>query len=402
VTLALVPGRGWLIAVVLAMALVAPASAAAAGEVAQPNTIEGVVTKAGAGGVEGAEICAIDSAEDEEVTQCAESQSGGSYQIAGIPEGAYVVRFERGESGENVASQYYDNATTLATAKVFDLGEDQLVTGIDAELKPAGKIVGSVTDATSGAPIAGATVCAFGAGEECAATRTDGGYEIMGVGEGSYELRFRSRGYEAQLGSVPVSVDADESTPPPIADAALTPEGSVSGHVYSVPFRLPVAHSLVCLFAVPGGEVGSCEYTDGKGAYWIGAAPGQYRVGFSLEVQQLFPGRKPRSDGWPTQYWNLKPALAEADVITLQRSAVSGIDATLGYVAPAQALSPPPPPRFLGPPPPPPPPPRPCRRGSHRSFRGGFPHCVRTRHRHHRHHRHHHRRHRGAPAAAGP
>lgn len=140
-----VASRSCLFAAALLVALVAPASAGAESEFAQPGAIEGVVTLAPKGiPIEGVEICATGYVEEENVNQCAISHAHGSYEVIGLPEGKYRVRFSSGESGRKLVPEYYRNAATFAAAKVLQVNERQDITGINAELQPAASGVGAV------------------------------------------------------------------------------------------------------------------------------------------------------------------------------------------------------------------------------------------------------------------
>ncbi|MBS0550499.1 MAG: carboxypeptidase regulatory-like domain-containing protein [Proteobacteria bacterium] len=122
----------------LLVALLAfPVAAHAEGGPAEPGSIEGVVTKAGGGPVKGAEVCAFDVAEEEEFTECAVTKSSGAYEIIGLDEGPYRVTFESGESGLNLATQYWMLATSPAKATILHVEERKTITGIDAAMVTA-------------------------------------------------------------------------------------------------------------------------------------------------------------------------------------------------------------------------------------------------------------------------
>lgn len=127
-------------AFVLSLAL--PVAARAENEFANPGIIEGVVTKAGGGPIEGVEACAFDVGEDEEFTECAITRSNGAYEILGLDEGPYRVTFARGESSLNLVTQYWKGATTPGKATIIRVEEGKAATGIDAAMKvaPAGAV----------------------------------------------------------------------------------------------------------------------------------------------------------------------------------------------------------------------------------------------------------------------
>ena len=129
--------RRWFFVAAIVGALLLAAVAEAESEFANPGSIEGVVTKAGGARLEGVEVCAFDVAEDEEFTECAASKSNGAYEINGLDEGPYRVEFKSGESGVNLATQYWKGAATAAKATILRVEESHTITGINAEMKVA-------------------------------------------------------------------------------------------------------------------------------------------------------------------------------------------------------------------------------------------------------------------------
>lgn len=125
------------VALALADALLLPGGADAGGEFAQPGSIEGTVTKTGGAKVKDVEVCAFDVAEDEEFTECAETDSNGFYAIDGLDEGPYRVEFKSGESGLNLATQFWKNASSAAKATIVRVEEARAVGAVNAEMKVA-------------------------------------------------------------------------------------------------------------------------------------------------------------------------------------------------------------------------------------------------------------------------
>ena len=93
--------------------------------------------------VEGIEVCASAWLEEEHFTECATTKSGGAYEILGLPEGNYRVKFTSGESGLKLVTQYWHDASTPSAATLVQIHERQAVTGIDAELQRAGSALGA-------------------------------------------------------------------------------------------------------------------------------------------------------------------------------------------------------------------------------------------------------------------
>ena len=99
--------------------------------------------------------------------------SNGKYQISGLPAGSYRVGFNQG-SNRNYLPQYYNGQTSLGSANEITVSTGQTTSGIDAALEPGGQIDGTVTDASTDAPVSGIWVYAITpTGQLIATTQTN-------------------------------------------------------------------------------------------------------------------------------------------------------------------------------------------------------------------------------------
>lgn len=325
-------GRSGVAALVaLALALLALPAAASAAD----GSIAGEVTRvAGGSAVQDAQVCA----ESEVELKCAETAADGRYEIEGLPPGGYIVSFDAGAGDPGLLRQYYDGASRWEQATEIFLASGEAKTGIDASLEEFGEIAGRAVAAQGGAAIAGIVVCAWSEDAEsefegCKSTASDGSYEFVELVPGSYELVFfpEESGYELlTLNSVSVSSGTRHSG----VDAALWPAGQVSGSVYAAVDHRPLSGVSVCAIWAPTGELVACTLTSKVGAYgFVFVEGGPWKIAFSpgpLEFETFEPGEI-KTDAWPTQFWNLKPTLAQADVISVTHgSAFTGVDAFLG------------------------------------------------------------------------
>lgn len=99
-------------------------------------------------------------------------------------DGAYSLVLSTGDYTVTVSAFGYETATATATVTA------ETTTTLDVALEPADShpVTGTVTDAASGAPVAGATVTIGGTPIEPATTGADGTYTFAAVPAGSYEL----------------------------------------------------------------------------------------------------------------------------------------------------------------------------------------------------------------------
>jgi hypothetical protein len=153
-------------------------------------------TSGGLGGspIEGIEVCA--SAVHSEGYGCAKTKSNGIYTITGLGSGNYDVEFSSPiEGGLDFVSQYWEYTHSRSAAKEVSVTAPGTTQNIDGKLEEGGRIEGKVTDASTGAELAGVLVCAStGSGEgslgECAITSSSGEYTISGLASGDYKVVF--------------------------------------------------------------------------------------------------------------------------------------------------------------------------------------------------------------------
>jgi hypothetical protein len=364
-----------------ALALFAPAAAHAAGVIA------GEVTAADGGDpIEGVSVCAYELGGDFEEF-CDATDLDGEYGIGGLDPGQYKVEFF--DESFEFLGQYYDDAEFWEDADPVTVVDGETTFEIDAELDRPAVVEGEVTAAAGGAPLEEVEVCAFG--EEtfrCDETGADGSYSIGFLWPGEYEIEFwpwtegnyspqwwqeRDRWYEADL----LQLTAGETKTG--IDAELTLAGQIKGTVSAAATGAPLGEIPVCSIDPAADQLYTCVETSQSGQYTLRRLnSAQYKVVFSPDFTEFFPGEEPFDDGYPTQFWNGKPTLAAADLIGLTApNTVTGIDAR------------------LGPPPPPPAPPAPlpspavqkkkkpagkaCRKGFKKKKVKGKKRCVKIR-----------------------
>ena len=128
----------------------------------------------------------------------AETGLRGSYVIAGLAPGTYQVYFSPVCVGElaAVASTWYKDQTSQATAALVKVTAGQQHGGVDAALADDGGVTGTVTEAARDVPVTGLCVTAAGLGPLAggppvtAVTAADGSYLINALQPGRYTTRF--------------------------------------------------------------------------------------------------------------------------------------------------------------------------------------------------------------------
>jgi carboxypeptidase family protein len=209
--------------------------------------LEGKVTDASSRDpIQGIEVCAFASdyellgeqeSEYEHAEGCEKTAAGGEYEISGLsPGGYYVVFFSLPETNLDYVGELYSGASELSAATLVPVTAEKTTPNIEAQLSLGAEISGRLTDAQTGAPVAGAYVCALRTSAKspleslsCAFSEANGEYTLRGLPSGSYKLGFVAKGFEIAYyngKSTAAEADAVSVVAPGLTtgiDDALTP-----------------------------------------------------------------------------------------------------------------------------------------------------------------------------------
>ena len=242
----------------------------------------------------------------------------GTYTIAGLGSGRYTVEFSPCGNQNLITVVAHVRVTARHTTA-----------GVNAAMRPGGSIAGTVT--AGSATVSGACVEVYsGSSAEPVAfgsTGTDGSYVATGLPAGSYTVYFNDphcldsapglapqwyNGQATQATAKSVSVTVGNTTPS--IDAALQPDGEITGTVSASGSATPLSGA--CVTAFPQSANGSLPVvavTSATGYTLADMLPGQYRVQFSAGCG---------ATGYATQSY---PKI----ITVVANQTVSGISATL-------------------------------------------------------------------------
>jgi hypothetical protein len=143
-------------------------------------------------------LCVDALAVSGEIGTSAITQQDGTFTLTNLPAGQYVVYFNDSgcaETPTDLASQWYPAAATEQSATVVTVAAGKVTALPSVTLPPDGGIAGIVTSAASG-PLSGACVIATpsipGSLPIYGVTRGSGGYSILGLQPGTYQVEFSS------------------------------------------------------------------------------------------------------------------------------------------------------------------------------------------------------------------
>lgn len=280
---------------------------------------------------------------------CSNSSSGyastdanGVYTVTAVPTGNYRVDFDPTSSSSALTKeyieQYYNNKPDSSSATPVAVTAPNVVNNIDAALLHGGQIKGLVTAPGSiGVPDVDIvyshdnTTYYYNI-----TTDATGAYTITGLVSGTYRVEFSpstdgaSKDYAYQFYSGKttwttantVTVTAPNVTP---NINQVLPLGShITGRVTTADTSSPMQYASITVYASDGDSV-DYPSTNASGVYTTTALPtGTYRIQFSPSYAQQVTYTK--------QYYNNKPTLALADVVSVTApNLVSNIDATLAH-----------------------------------------------------------------------
>ncbi|NCC34892.1 MAG: hypothetical protein EOM24_23195, partial [Chloroflexia bacterium] len=296
--------------------------------------IAGQVTDASNGaGLPDVQVWAFDSNGDPAGFK-ATTDITGSYKINGLLTGTYYVFFQPAGASSEYFPEYYNDKPDLASADPVTVTTAQTTTNINASLETGGQITGRVTATSGGAGLPDVQVSAFDADSNqagaTATTDATGTYTITSLRPGTYRVFFApagaSSGYfpeyyndKPDLASAdPVTVTAAQTTPN--INASLASGGQITGRVTAASGGAGLAGVHVRIFDSSGTEVVSTT-TTATGTYTTPAlSSGDYRVFFEPQGA---------SSTYLPIYYDNKPDLASADVVTVAQSPVENINAAL-------------------------------------------------------------------------
>lgn len=298
-------------AVALCCALMMPVGASAA---TVTEGISGTVTNRleSSEAIAGVTVCAYETGSETQVECASEpTNSHGEYEIE-VPEGEYKVRFSK----SGFATQWYANAESWLLGGIVAVESSEVTGGIGASLveEGVGSVSGTVTDASTGQPIAGIEACPYyysyyGGAEGCAETASNGTYTLGGIGVGNATVYFSPKELceEEELkincepasnylrkASAPVRVRVNQTTS---LNATMQAGGEISGTVTNAGIAHPALAKVeveACAVSSSGKPLSETEseafeydtcaraFTNASGQYAIlGLRGGTYKVEFN-------------------------------------------------------------------------------------------------------------------------
>ncbi len=261
----------------------------------------------------------------------------GTYSVPGLTGGTYRVGFS--DDDGIFLPEFYDDVATVATAEDIVVADGAAVSGIDASLAMAGRIIGTVTGPDGIAPLEGIFVDAYvlDAGSSqwiiarSVATQADGSYSIGGLVAETYRVRFVDGEdiYQAEYYDDVATVELAEDVPVAVSevvagiDASLGLRAKIQGTVTGPDGTTPLQGVLVISYQWDPGDLQWESvigiYTNPDGSYSLTLEPGTYRIGF-IDVNGDFI----------SEYYDGAASVETGtDVVLAASTTVGGIDASL-------------------------------------------------------------------------
>ena len=255
------------------------------------------------------------------------TNNSGKYSIGGLADGNYEVRFT--PSGGSLLGEWYDGATSAASATPVTVLNGATISNIDASLLAGGSVSGTIRDSATGDPLPNACADVYTASDTSMAVRSacagaDGSYTVGGLPTMSAVVRFRLTpshvpqwfdGKAAASTATIIAVTSGEDTP--AIDASLVRAGTVAGTLTDHATATPLHGACATLYRSNTYEwvTSSCSGTDGRFAI-AGLTPGSYRLSF----------QGPYGSAFKSSWHNGKSEWATADPVTVTGGATTTVD----------------------------------------------------------------------------
>jgi len=310
---------------------------------ARGGTITGTVTAAGTGAPISGVLVYVYTSSREGAGQ-GWTDASGVYSVDGLAPGTYYLRTQ---NGAGYWDEAYDNVPCRAslcdprTGTGVTAAASATTSGIDFVLDRGGTIAGTVTAASTGAPLPNVQVRAYAAGGATGGqgmTDASGSFSIPFLDPGTYFLHtvnalpYLDEVYDDRpcpggscnvLSGTPVSVNVNATTSG--INFSLAAGGSIAGTVTHGLAGAPLADVLVAVLSESGALAGS-DFTNASGVYEIaGLAAGTWYVRASRGqpyVDQMYKGH-------PCQGADCTPANGTGVSVT-SGAVTAGIDFALG------------------------------------------------------------------------
>lgn len=223
----------------------------------------------------------------------------GSYRFSGLPTGNYFVATD----AEDYFDEVYDNhpcpfdCDVTQGTPVF-VTKDQQTRNIDFALREGASISGTLSEETTGFPLARQFVRLYDSGGsllELDLTDTDGSYILGGLPAETYFVRTDTDNFFDELfDDIPCPIECDETTgtpinvtadtPTPNIDFALGSSSGITGRLTAQETGFPIVSEFVRLYDA-GGSLIESEITENDGSYaFSGLPPGTYFVRTSTDA----------------------------------------------------------------------------------------------------------------------
>ena len=228
----------------------------------------------------------------------------GTYTVDGLPTGTYKLRFSTCE-GSELATEFYDDATTLSSATPIPVTAGATASGKDVALEDAATISGTVAGVGEDDVERRVNIVSATTGEVVARTNVEEGtYSVTGLRAGSYKVEFARlsgiatkaaqfyNGKAEHLGlgqANTLSVIAGQIMSG--VNASLATGGHVTGRVVDAA-GVPFADLQVHAYTDDRSLVTRAAFTAADGTFDIGGlTTGSYKIVANLgERRNLAPG----------------------------------------------------------------------------------------------------------------
>ncbi|MDH6181621.1 5-hydroxyisourate hydrolase-like protein (transthyretin family) [Microbacteriaceae bacterium SG_E_30_P1] len=203
------------------------------------------------------------------------TDADGQAHLMYVPHGEYAVHVRPSHYARpDLASEWWQDANTLATASLITVSETQLTLHVELDYLAGaelGQLRGTVTASNTGLGIPTASVTVYRPTDHLneitrVSVDDDGRYDVRGLEPGEYDITFYATGYRT-ANYLPVTVDASGAVLNHSLDLADDAYPIFVGNVRDYANRL-VPGARVEFWTAPDGDLVKTAYSD-IGSWWM-------------------------------------------------------------------------------------------------------------------------------------
>ncbi|MFG6503101.1 carboxypeptidase regulatory-like domain-containing protein [Microbacterium sp. P05] len=273
--------------------------------------------------------------------------SNDRYELAGVPDGSYLILFEPYDSNSSFSPEWWNDVGETESAQVVVVADGQAVRGIDGILSWGASVSGHVLLANGASRLDAGEIDVRALGEggrrSTSGVGSDGSYTIAGLDPGVYRIEFYpdgTNGYQPEDYGTLITITGDEDIggiDVVLGSNQISLTGTVTGD------GVGIANAAVSLIRSDGVATQQA-ITDARGSFAFNGVPSaSYKLTVSEASGRWLARSVPveiRLEGSTVVAVTLEPVSPGQTVPSLPRPADPPVGSVSGVIAPSPVAKP--------------------------------------------------------------